>query len=76
MTKPDKSDTNEPQCIEVNITVPVRYIDGVTIGKNGAELFFDVDIMPKDWDVSSLPVSLETALDAARKIAENWAVDR
>ncbi|HQJ88861.1 MAG TPA: hypothetical protein PLY91_10020 [Methanoregulaceae archaeon] len=48
----------------------------MTIGKNGAELFFDVDIMPKDWDVSSLPVSLETALDAARKIAENWAVDR
>jgi hypothetical protein len=59
----------------VNLTVPIRYVEWVSIGKKGAELFFDADAIPKAWDVSSLTVDLETAIDAAAKIAQNWSAD-
>lgn len=73
MTKCDEIDTNDIPT--VNITVPVRYIEWVSIGKNHAEIFFDADAMPKSWDICSITVPLDVALDAARKIAQAWAAD-
>lgn len=57
----------------VNITIPVEYIEWVSIGLKGAEIFLNANTCP--WDAASFTVDLGTALDAAGKIARNWAVD-
>ena len=75
MTNCDEIDMKCASGNSVAITIPIEYIDWVSIGKKQAEIFFDADAIPKAWDVSSLTVDLETAIDAARKIAQAWAAD-
>ena len=75
MTNYDEIDMKCASGNSVAITIPIEYIDWVSIGKKQAEIFFDADVMPKSWDVSSLTVDLETAIDAAAKIAQNWSAD-
>lgn len=75
MTNYDEIDMKCASGNSVAITIPIEYIDWVSIGKKQAEIFFDADAIPKAWEVCSMPVPLDVALDAARKIAQAWAAD-
>ena len=75
MTNYDEIDMKCASGNSVAITIPIEYIDWVSIGKKQAEIFFDADVMPKSWEVCSMSVPLDVALDAARKIAQAWTAD-
>jgi len=56
----------------VNITIPIEYIEWVSVGLKGAEIFLNASTCP--WDAASITVDIETALTTAWAIGKTWEI--
>ena len=56
----------------IKVEIPIEYIEWVSVGLNGAEIFLNANTCP--WDAASITVDIETALTTAWAIGKTWEI--